>query len=213
MSGMFDVDGGLMGTLGKITDVIILSVLFLVFSIPIVTMGASFTALYYTAVKCIRRGRGYIFKSFWKSFRENFKNGTILWLIMLIIVSLLALNFRFCSQVIGGTTGLVFSCIYGMMAFTFLLFGIYIFPLLSRFNISKKKIISNGFLMAIKHLPYSFLMVIFVVVSIWATTLIPPLIIILPAGGALLLSLPMERILKKYTPASGDGKTDEWYLE
>lgn len=213
MSGLFDVDGGLMGSLGKITDVIILSLLFIVFSIPIFTIGASMTALYYTSVKCIRRGRGYIFKSFWKAFKENFFNATLLWVLIMIIVGILGLNFRYSSLIVTGKAGFVLLCVYVMMSFVLLLAAIYVFPLLSRFNMKKKDVIVNSFLMGIKHLPFSILMVIIFGASALLLYLMPPFCIFIPAGGSVLFSLLMEKILKKYTPTSEDGTKDEWYLE
>ncbi|MFA9462848.1 MAG: YesL family protein [Velocimicrobium sp.] len=213
MGNFFNMDGGVMGTLSKITDVIILSLIFLVFSIPIITMGASFTALYYSAVKSVRRGRSYIFKSFWKSFKENFGSATVLWLIILLAGAILGLNLWFSGHVLTGKISFVLFCIYAMMAVTISLVIIYIFPLLSRFNMSKKKLISTAFFMAIKHLPYSVLMVFIFIASLVASYIVPLLIFVMPAAGALLLSMPMERILKKYMPESVDASKDEWYLE
>ena len=213
MGSFFDMDGGVMGTLGKITDVIILSILFLVFSLPIITIGASFTALYYTSVKCIRRERDYLFKSFLRSFKENFSEATILWLFILIASGILGLNLWFSGQITSGNLGFILSCIYGMMAFTVSVVAVYVFPLLSRFRMSKKKLIKTAFYMSIKHLPYSILLVVIFIASFMASYFVLPLIFVLPAAGTLLFSIPMERILKKYTPESEDASKDEWYLE
>lgn len=213
MGNFFDVDGGIMGTLGKITDIIFLSLLFLIFSLPIITMGASFTALYYTSVKCVRRGRDYIFKSFVKSWKENFKEATILWLIILALGAILGLNLWFSGKVIVGTMGFVLTCIYIMMLVTLILIVIYIFPLLSRFRIQKKAIIKTAFYMSMRHLPYSVLMLLIFIGSILMSYMIIPAVFVLPAAGTLLFSIPMERVLKKYTPESEDETKDEWYLE
>ncbi len=213
MGNFFDMDGTVMGTLSKITDIIVLSVIFLVFSLPIITIGASFTALYYTSVKCIRRGRSYLFQSFWKSFKENFGQATILWISVLVAGGILGLNIWFSGNVVSGTAGFILACIYAMMAFTFSIVTVYIFPLVSRFSMTKKKLVSTAFYMAIKHLPYSILLVLIFMASLVASYIIPVLIFILPAAGTLLFSLPMERVLKKYMPASEDTSIDKWYLE
>lgn len=213
MSNFFDMNGGVMDTLGKITDVIILSLLFLIFSLPVITMGASFTALYYTSVKCIRRGRGYLFKSFWTSFRENFTEATALWMLLLIIGSLLGLNVWFSTKAVSGSMSFILTCLYVMMGFTIFLITVYLFPLLSRFHMGKKKLITTAFYMAVRHLPYSILMMLIFAASLAAAYIVIPLIFILPAAGSLLFSLPMERILKKYIKSSGDESKDEWYLE
>lgn len=213
MGNFFDIDGGVMGTLGKIADVIILSLLFLLFSLPVFTMGASFTALYYTSVKCIRRGRGYLFKSFWTSFRENFAEATSLWLLFLIAGGLLGLNVWFSTKAMEGSMSFILTCIYVMMGFTIFLIGIYLFPVLSRFHMSRRKLITTAFYMAVRHLPYSILLALIFSASVLGVYIIIPLIFILPAAGSILFSLPMERVLKKYIKSSGDESQDEWYLE
>ena len=60
-----------------------LNLLWLVCSLPIFTMGAATTALYYTCLKVIRGEEGYVGAAFFRSFRENFKQATVLWLMML----------------------------------------------------------------------------------------------------------------------------------
>ena len=69
--------------LGGIVDVVLVSILWYIGSIPVFTVGASSAALDYTTHKSIFRGEGYLFSTFKRSFIENFKKGTILWLICL----------------------------------------------------------------------------------------------------------------------------------
>ena len=84
MREIFSSDSKLMKVLGKLFDIGYLSIVFIVFSLPVITIGASLTALYYTTVKVIRRDRGYVFQEFFRSFRLNFLNATVLWLIQLL---------------------------------------------------------------------------------------------------------------------------------
>ena len=65
---MFSINGKLFKTLTKAGDFIILGVLMWVFSIPVVTLGASVTAAFYVGLKLVRDEEGYVFKDFWKSF-------------------------------------------------------------------------------------------------------------------------------------------------
>ncbi len=212
MGSLFDIDGGIMGALGKVADIFILSIIFVVFSIPIFTMGASFTALYYTSVKAIRRGRSYIWKSFWKSFKENFGKATILWLGILLLGGILCLNIWYAMN-LGQTLGYVLLCIYCMMMFVLLITGAYVFPILSRFNLTKRYVLRNSFFMAVRHLPFSILMLVILAGVIAAFLFLAPAIFFMPALGAVIYSFPMERILKKYTKSSGNENDDEWYLE
>ena len=73
MGGLFSVDGKFAQFMGKLADIIILNVLLVVCSIPIVTAGAAATAFYYVMLKLVKNEESYVFRSFLKAFRENFK--------------------------------------------------------------------------------------------------------------------------------------------
>lgn len=85
LSGFFNYDNPVWRFIGKFGDLIILNVLWFVCSIPIFTIGASTTAVYYVTLKLARNDDGYTIRSFFKSFKENFKQATIIWLIMLAV--------------------------------------------------------------------------------------------------------------------------------
>lgn len=212
MSNLFNLDSGVMGALSKLADVAIVSILWIVFSLPVVTIGASTTALYYTSVKVIRRGRNYVWRSFWQSFKDNFKDATIMWVFILVFSGLLGFNVWLTMQMTG-TFGAILRGVYLLMAVLLLIAGIYIFPVLSRFSMNKRSVIKMAFLLSIKHLPFTIIMAVIVVGMSVLSFLIPILVFISPAVTALLCSLLMERILKLYIQSSGDESTDEWYLE
>lgn len=109
--------------------------------------------------------------------------------------------------------GFVLLCIYGMMGFVVALTGAFIFPVISRFSLPKKTILLNSFFMAVRHLPFTILMIVITAASVLACLFIPPLVFAGPACAALIYSLPMEKILKKYTKVSDDENEDTWYLE
>lgn len=216
MGNLFNPDNGIMKALSKLFDIVYLSILWVIFCIPVVTIGAATTALYYTTVKVIRRERGYIFREFWKSFKLNFLSATILWVITLVFGILFYFNLQV-ALALEGTQGKVLSVIYFMMLFLAAATVTYIYPVLSRFSIKLTKLFKTSFIMAIRHLPSTLLMIVILIIAIEASYIILPLIFILPAGGSLLFSLPMERILKKYTPKNEEEEEnsgpDQWYLE
>lgn len=172
MGRFFNMDNKFFTFMSKVADLMILNVVFLLCCIPIVTIGASWTALYYVTLKMVRNEESYIVKSFFKSFKENFKQSTIIWLIMLVGGILLALDFRITS-VMESTFITVMR--YGLMVVltVYALVILYIFPILSKFENSTKNTFKNALLMSIKHLPSTFLMVIVSAVPIGATLLIP----------------------------------------
>ena len=72
----------------KATECMLLSILWVVTSLPVITIGASTTALYYAVVKVIRNNEGYVWGEFWNGFRTNFKQATIIWLVALLFLEL-----------------------------------------------------------------------------------------------------------------------------
>ncbi len=110
MNRLFGMDSPLMGALMKIGDLLCLSVLWLVFSLPIFTIGASSAALYAAVFHCLRRKEAGIWKHFWKAFRENFKRSTLAWLIELAVLALFSLDaavFR-TIRLSGGAMGFLY---------------------------------------------------------------------------------------------------------
>lgn len=89
MRGVFDINGPVMSSIIRIFDWICLSVLWLMFSLPIITAGASSTAMYATVHRYLRRGEGHLLSTFLTAFRDNFKRSTLVWLAALGILAVL----------------------------------------------------------------------------------------------------------------------------
>ena len=82
LQSFFNPDNAVWSFINKIIDLVVLSLLFTLCCLPIVTIGPACTALYYTAVKCIRRHRSYSAKEFFSAFRTNLRKGIIIHLIL-----------------------------------------------------------------------------------------------------------------------------------
>ena len=83
MGKIFSLDNPFFRFMGRVGDVMLLDLLWIIFSLPIVTIGASTTAMNYVMLKMVRDEEGYIWPSFWKSFKLNFKQATGMWMILL----------------------------------------------------------------------------------------------------------------------------------
>lgn len=116
----------------KVGDLLLINLLFVVCSLPVVTIGASATAMYYVLGR-IRRQEGTVTKDFFRSFRENFRQASLYWGVLLLVALALYWNFR----LISGWTGTLYSV---MMVLLILVswfavsWGSLVFPLLSRFD-------------------------------------------------------------------------------
>lgn len=218
MSSFFNLDNGVFSFLGKLCDIIFLSVIWVVFCIPVITIGPANTALYYATVKVIRRERGYLFREFFKAFRLNFKRGAIIGIGLTIISAVLALDIFFmrASTANASLNSILFGIYLTLVIFMFCV-SLYIFPVLSRFNMTVKQLVKASSFMAIRHLLSTIMMLIIQVAAAVLIYIMPLFIFFIPVTAVLLNSLVMERILKKYTPVSDNeednaGK-DQWYLE
>ena len=152
MNRLFGMDSPLIGALMKIGDCICLSVLWLLFSLPVFTIGASSAALYAAVHHCLRRNEAGIWKHFRNAFRENFKRSTLAWLIELLVLALLALDaavFR-SIKLSGGAMGNLYWAALALEAVG-LTWAAYVAAYAARFNGSVKEILRFGFVLLRLH--------------------------------------------------------------
>lgn len=81
---MFGIDSKFYEVVSRIADLVVLNLLFVLCSLPIITIGASTTALYGVTKKMAENREGYIFRNYFRLFKENFKQSTIMWIILLL---------------------------------------------------------------------------------------------------------------------------------
>lgn len=207
LSGFFNYDNPVWRFIGKFWDVIMLSVLWMVCSIPVVTIGASTTAMYYVTLKLVRDEDGYTFRSFFKSFKENFKQSTIIWLIFLVAGIVLGVDVFFFLRVFNGSQNVRTIMLAIFMAMSFLYFAMFtfVFPLQARFYNPVKRTIFNAFFMSIRHLFQTIgMLVIDVGVVFLAFTYLPQIILFGVALIAFLNSYILAGIFKKYMPEDAE---------
>ncbi len=205
-----EYDTPISNVIGKTLDIFLLSAIWFICCIPVITIGASTTALYYAGVKGLRKGRGYAIQNFFHAFRQNFLPATLLWLFYGILTVVLYICFVFASVI--SIPGLKFfmSTVYTFMGFIFLSMGCYSFPVLSRCSMKCGQIIRFSFGLMIRHFPSTLLMVLIVgavTAGMWS---FPLFVFCLPAVGTIFFSLLMERILIRYTP---EDEKNSWYAE
>ena len=112
------------------------------------------TALYYVTIKMARRGSSsYIVKSYFKSFKENFKQATIIWVVMLALIIVLVLDWEVVTLMMDGNAAKIMKIVLGVVTIFFVLTGLYIFPVLSRFENTIRQTVKNAFLISIMSLP------------------------------------------------------------
>lgn len=155
MSQLFDQDSPVMSFLSRAADLVWLNILTMICCIPVVTAGAALTALYYVSIKMVRNEESYLTKSFFKSFKENFIQATVLWILMVALFGVAGADFYFISM-LGSNAAFIMRILVCAVFFFFLCSSIYWFPVLSKFENSIKNTLKNASLISILNFPKSF---------------------------------------------------------
>ena len=203
MRGFFNAENGLWQIFGFIADIVVLSLLWTVFSIPLITAGAASCALYDTVAACFRRKEQDYLRRFFRTFRREFRNSllpTLLWGGVILGAFLL---FRAAVNSVSG--GIAIFVTAAGIAGMILLLGIagWVFPLLSRFTLDFPSLCGNAVRLALGHVLATFAIGAAAVLSIWLTlrfALLP--LFVLPALQALFASVFLEPVFHSYETSS-----------
>ncbi|WP_455951472.1 YesL family protein [Eubacterium sp.] len=168
---MFGIDSKFYEVVSKIADLVVLNLLFVLFSLPIITMGASTTALYGVTKKMAENREGYIFRNFFQLFKENFRQSTVMWIILLVAAMIPTVDLYIINSL---EKTVITTALKGLMlaaALTVLLVFLYAMALQSTFENTIKNTLKNAFLMGIGYFPWTLLILLI--------TLLPIILIVL----------------------------------
>ena len=145
---IFDLDSPLMNVLNKMADLMWLNILTLICCIPVITAGAALTSMQYEALKIVRNEESYITRSFFKSFKTNFRQATLIWLLLMLVAAILGGDYYIITK-----SGMQFSqvLVVLIMAAGVLVIctSLYVFPVLAKFDNTIMGTIRNAFIMSI----------------------------------------------------------------
>lgn len=201
----------LRAVLTALIDIIWAGLLWLVCSLPVITFGASTTALYYAVVKCIRHERGRLTGSFFRAFRDNFRQATLLWLLVLAYL-LIGLGDAWALGLMGEEQGGVLYDISRLFFVPPVLLFPWLFSFLSRFQNTVGGTLRYAFYLAMRNLGATLLLVAEMAVFAAICWLLPQILPLLPGAFCLLMSLSIEPVFRTLTADQGEGE-DAWYNE
>ncbi len=158
MNWLFDAEKPFMRSLSAIADLIILNFLTLLCSLPIVTAGAAITALYSVSIRLVRREESSLMNDFFHSFRSNFKNATLLFIILLLCAGVLYFDY------LAAKVYIPILC-YAVAAIGILVIAValYLFALLARYENTLAATAKNALLLAVGYFPKTLAMTVFTV--------------------------------------------------
>lgn len=150
MHTLFNPENKFWNFMGKITDVACMSLLWLLTSLPVFTIGAATAAFYSFTLDAVGDNEGRVIGSYFSAFKANFKKATLLWLLQLALGALLAVNLyaAWNLYLAKGVIALGFLSLSGCAALVVICCSVYIYPILAAYDFPVKKILTDSFVMA-----------------------------------------------------------------
>ena len=182
--------------LNKMADLLILNIITMLMCLPIITAGAALTAMHYVLLKMVRGEEGYILKSFFRSFKREFRQATVLWILYVALAALMASNLVLVLQGSGRYPIWLPSSIV-VVAVLELMFMIYTFAMLSRFDDTIYRTLLNAVTLTFAELPRSLEMAVITLVPLIAFLRVSILLPVLVLFG---LSVPGYACAMIYDP-------------
>ena len=210
---LFSMEGKYARVMNWLWDVIVLSLLWLLCCLPIVTIGASSTAAYYAASKVMRHKTGKVIPEFFSSFRTNLRQGIFLTVILgiLYVFVLLECLYVFSDPTMPGAL----LCALCFFAAAMTAFFSYLWAWLSRFCMGSAAFVKTAVIVTFRHIGPTILLLLIQVLVAVGIFFMPWGILIFPGVGIFASTYPMEKVLKSYTPAvsEDDPEVQKWYYQ
>ena len=214
----FRIDGPVFRFLEKVANLIILNILFIICSLPIITIGPALTATYYVNLKMIRGEEGGIVKEFFHSFRLNFKQALPIGIVFILLAAVLTLDIYALIYLVTIPTDIArfLIVVVSLIGLVLLIIGIYAFAILAQFDNKTPMLIKWCIVIAVRHLPVTLISLILVAIPFLVLYFLPatffqtvlPLMLLMGFSGiGYLQSYFYVRVFAYYIPS--EENTDE----
>lgn len=215
MATLFSADSALMRSLTRLADIMILNLLFIVTSLPLVTLGASLTALNFTAMRIATGECNSVTADYFRSFRRNFRQATVVALVLLVLIAVLAAWYVVVTNLaFGPLVELLLLAVWYVLAFSLATTTLFVFPYLANFEGRTRDVLRNARLLSWKH-PLTALLGLAVIALCVAVTVFYPQVtgfgivwlLVGFAGIAVVNGVMFARIFARYIAASTSNQT------
>lgn len=198
---MFRIDNLFFRIVDKVVDAVMLNIFWLICCIPVITIGTSTTAFYYTFHKTIREGRGYVMREFFSCFRREFRQTFPVWILFMVLYGIfgfdLYITYGMAKEGMqGGRLSIVFLV---LLAIVFV-WGQYVFPYMARFEDTSRNVLKLTAFIAVANLPRTGFIPTAAVACSYILWRFPPGIFFIPVMYMTILNELLEKIFKKYMP-------------
>lgn len=210
MGGLFDYDSKLFQFLVRVCDLVFLSLLWLVCSLPLITLGASTTALYYTTMKLVRHRGDSAVGMFFHSFKQNFKASLPVTLILLFVLYMMAVDYLLLAPKYAGS-----GIFHGLCIVLLLVYAVeasFVFPVLAKFQCTTKQVFRNAAYIALTNPLVTVMVTALHLAPLWLVyahldwleKLQPILFLLGPGVVAYLNAIALVPVFRKYIPTEQD---------
>ena len=178
----------------SIGDVVIISALFLLFCLPIVTIGASVTALYYTVYRKYHKHIDEVSKDFMRAIKDNLKNGVIIHLLYLLYSAIIGFNIYFAVHGLGGVKLPDWYVVVSFIPVLPIIFTLpFVYPLMARFSNGIKGTLTNSYTLCMINFPKFLLIWLIFILALAVSLCFPPAALVTPAGAMYLTQMITEK--------------------
>ncbi len=162
---LFNMNSGFFKFVNRLLDVLFINLLWILCSLPVVTMGAATCAAFSVTLKMVDDEEGYIGKAFFKAFRQNLKQGTLMWFITAPCVYVLYLLW----QIVIKSEDISAIAIIGVILLTAIAISInlYSYPLIARYENSLRNIIKNSFGICLQYFVKTIILIVVVALEVF----------------------------------------------
>jgi len=210
---LFDVDGPVVSFLTKTGELILLSLMWILTCLPVITIGAASAALYHTVVKSIRHGIGYPVRSYFGNFKRFLKRGIaatiplLIWAVLMFLFNMYVAHVEISLSTLTAKVFVIFVIIT-LSVIT------YLFPIISRFRVSAGRAVMMAFIISGQHFIVTLLHVAAIGGLVYLGIYILPIpgLFVLPAILCFLSSILMEKVLRKYMPEKPEENSEASWL-
>lgn len=200
MDRIFDPDGKFMELLWKPIHIMFLNLLWVLFSLPIVTIGASTAALYSVLIKMRNGKEGKLFRDFLEAFRKNFRQATVIWLIVAFAAVVFTTDIVYFVNM-GGLAGTIFAMIFLGLDVVLLNISLYVFPMQAVFDNSIATTLKSALFLSSRHFGWTAVLLAMAILTAIAVILYWPLIGWFVFGlAAFINAWIFDRIFRRYYP-------------
>ena len=210
INGIFNPQNRFWSFMEKIMNLCAISFLWLLFSLPLVTAGASTVALFQYTLKLTRDEEGYIWRTFFRGFKKNFVQATVLWIGMAAAGAFLVFDLYCCQFMpVPGAVKWAVRVALASLIFVYLLTSLYILPLVAFFHTTVKRAVAHSFIMAMGHLYFSVTVLVVYAIAGVITYFVPVLFMVWFTLASYVASHLFGFVFRKYVESDEEAQNEE----